>query len=177
MLDICFGVLSGVAFHLFSFDRPKPRRSFGPRDCTHVQDWSEQVWSFREELDPEVCNGLVMLQLGSVGAVSDLGHAVNHVCYLLLVSRSRRVPIVLSINKKINQTELVAAFEMFALLLSAALQAWIYVKLNLLRKPSCEALKRFPSLCAATIIFKICMGSEYAEMAITLERASRCHLK
>lgn len=62
---------------------------------------------------------------------------------------------------------------MFAMLLSAALRAWIYMKLNLLRKPSCEAVKRFPSLCAATIIFKICMGSEYAEMAITMERASR----
>ncbi|KAK3434943.1 hypothetical protein EUGRSUZ_D02343 [Eucalyptus grandis] len=47
-----------LAFNLFAFDGPEPRRSPGARNCSYVQDRPGQVRGNCEELDPEVCHGL-----------------------------------------------------------------------------------------------------------------------
>lgn len=54
-----FTLFSGIAFNLFTVDRPQPWWPFGSGDCPYVQDWQEQVRDHRKELDSEVCYGLV----------------------------------------------------------------------------------------------------------------------
>lgn len=50
--------IAGAAIYMLSVDRPQPRRSTCPWNCSHVQDRQSQVRSHCSQLDTEVCHGM-----------------------------------------------------------------------------------------------------------------------
>ena len=65
-------VHSGAPLNLLSTDRPKPWRSIGSGDCSHVQSWSGKVRVYCEELDPEVCDGLTFFNMRNLMHFSEI---------------------------------------------------------------------------------------------------------
>ena len=54
--------ISGAAINMLPVDRPQPRRSSCPWNCSHVQDWQSQVRSYCSQLDTEVCYGMIKVK-------------------------------------------------------------------------------------------------------------------